>query len=128
MFEETLVKGAKKNLALLGESGILQHAYLAGGTAIALQLGHRVSVDFDFFTIEDFVPKTFSVELSKLGSFNEEQADKGTVLGKFRGVKFSIFIYKYPLIFPPLKYLLLNYMKVNYIINIIKLKKELTII
>ncbi len=108
MFEETLVKGAKKNLALLGKSGILQHAYLAGGTAIALQLRHRVSVDFDFFTIEDFVPKIFSVELSKLGSFNEEQADKGTVLGKFRGVKFSIFIYKYPLIFPPLKYLLLN--------------------
>ncbi len=64
MFEETLVKGAKKNLALLGESGILQHAYLAGGTAIALQLGHRVSVDFDFFTIEDFVPKTFSVPVT----------------------------------------------------------------
>ncbi len=24
--------------------------YLAGGTALALQLGHRQSVDFDFFT------------------------------------------------------------------------------
>jgi len=48
MFEETLIKGAKENLALLGKSGILKDAYLAGGTAIALQLGHRVSVDIDF--------------------------------------------------------------------------------
>ena len=24
--------------------------YLAGGTALALQLGHRVSIDFDVFT------------------------------------------------------------------------------
>ena len=28
-------------------------AYLAGGTAVALHLGHRLSVDFDFFTPED---------------------------------------------------------------------------
>ena len=29
---------------------------LYGGTAIALQLGHRYSVDFDFFTFQDFDP------------------------------------------------------------------------
>lgn len=28
--------------------------YLAGGTALALQLGHRKSFDFDFFTLNDF--------------------------------------------------------------------------
>ena len=27
--------------------------YLAGGTAVALHLGHRMSVDFDFFTSEE---------------------------------------------------------------------------
>jgi len=108
MFEETLIKGAKENLALLGGSGILRDAYLAGGTAAALQLGHRISVDFDFFTPKEFVPTVFSAELSKLGSFDEEQADKGTVLGKFEGIQFSLFVYKYPLIFPPLKYFSLN--------------------
>lgn len=105
MFEETLIKGAKENLALLGQSGILKNAYLAGGTGVALQLGHRISVDFDFFTTEDFIPKIFSAELLKLGSFREEQIDKGTVLGSFEGIKFSLFVYKYPLIFPPLTYL-----------------------
>ena len=108
MFEETLIKGAKDILALLGRSNILKDAYLAGGTTAALQLGHRISVDFDFFTSKEFVPRVFSTELSKLGSFDEEQADKGTVLGEFKGIKFSLFIYKYPLVFHPKKYLSLN--------------------
>jgi len=105
MFEETFVKGAKDILALLGRSGILQEAYLAGGTAAALQLGHRISVDFDFFTTKEFIPEEISAALSKLGSFDEEQESKGTLLGKFEGVNFSFFIYKYPLIFPAQKYL-----------------------
>ena len=28
--------------------------YLAGGTGLALQIGHRDSIDFDFFTLRDF--------------------------------------------------------------------------
>lgn len=34
---------------------------LFGGTAIALQLGHRKSVDFDFFTPNDI--KNFKIKL-----------------------------------------------------------------
>lgn len=104
MFEETLVKRTKNTLAILGKSHILDNAYLAGGTAIALQLGHRISVDFDFFTDMEFIPKVVSGELSKLAPFNEEQADKGTILGKFKEVKLSLFLYKYPLISKPLQY------------------------
>src|SRR4051794_10554533 len=33
-----------------------RHFVLYGGTALALRLGHRASVDFDFFTSEPFVP------------------------------------------------------------------------
>jgi hypothetical protein len=108
MFEKTLVKGAKDVLAVLGSSGLLKKAYLAGGTATALQLGHRISVDFDFFTREDFIPKRFSAEISRVGSFNEEQADKGTVLGTLNGIRFSLFRYEYPLIYQPIKYLSLS--------------------
>lgn len=108
MFEEALVKGAKGNLELLGKSSILKDAYLAGGTALALQLGHRVSVDFDFFTTKEFIPKVFSAKLSELGIFNEDQADKLTVLGRFNKVKFSLFYYKHPLVFAVVKYLGIN--------------------
>ena len=105
MFEKTLVKGAKDALALLGQGDLLSNSYLAGGTALALQLGHRVSVDFDFFTTDDFTPRIISQELSKLGQFKEIQADKGSVFGDFKGVKFSLFTYQYPIVFPLLKYL-----------------------
>ncbi len=57
----------------------LKDFYLAGGTALALQIGHRISVDLDFFTQSDFSPvklqhsiaeeisiKTFSIEENTL--------------------------------------------------------------
>ena len=94
MFKEVLIKKAKKNLAILGSSGILKDAYLAGGTAAALQLGHRISVDFDFFTDKEFESTAFYAELLKLGSFDEAQVNKETILGEFEGIKFSLFIYK----------------------------------
>ena len=37
---------------LLPRLQIFSEFYLAGGTALALQLGHRISVDFDFFSPE----------------------------------------------------------------------------
>ncbi|MBI2017705.1 hypothetical protein HYS92_01495 [Candidatus Daviesbacteria bacterium] len=46
MFTNTLSKNASGALALLGKSGILNKGYLAGGTACALQIGHRISYEF----------------------------------------------------------------------------------
>ncbi len=43
-----LEDGQKKLLPLVGR--FFADFYLAGGTAIALQLGHRRSIDFDLFT------------------------------------------------------------------------------
>lgn len=44
---------------LWGELGQMPRAFvLYGGTAIALRLGHRQSIDFDFFTAHDFDPPT----------------------------------------------------------------------
>lgn len=48
MYEKVLSKDAKQSLALLGKSGILKSAYLAGGTALALQIGHRYSFVLNF--------------------------------------------------------------------------------
>lgn len=40
----------KNNIAILKRAGILANFYLAGGAGLALQLGHRLSLDLDFFT------------------------------------------------------------------------------
>lgn len=108
MFEEVLIKDTKEHLAILGRSGILEDAYLGGGTGCALQLGHRLSIDFDFFTGREFEPKAVSSELARVGAFEVEEIDMGTILGKFMGTRFSLFFYPYPLIFPTLQYLSLS--------------------
>ena len=49
MHYETLPPGARALLAKLSRRLWSGEFYLAGGTALALQLGHRISVDFDLF-------------------------------------------------------------------------------
>ncbi|MCL6577105.1 MAG: nucleotidyl transferase AbiEii/AbiGii toxin family protein [Kyrpidia sp.] len=39
-----------ETLKELRKTGLFRSFYLSGGTALALQLGHRVSEDLDFFT------------------------------------------------------------------------------
>lgn len=45
---------------------IPKHFILYGGTAIALRLGHRQSIDFDFFSHEHFQPQSLQEELEFL--------------------------------------------------------------
>src|SRR6267142_2902771 len=45
---------------------IPRHFVLYSGTAIALRLGHRVSLDFDFFTSEAFAPDRLLAEIPLL--------------------------------------------------------------
>jgi Nucleotidyl transferase AbiEii toxin, Type IV TA system len=45
---------------------IPRHFVLYGGTAIALRLGHRVSLDFGFFTSEAFAPDKLLAEIPLL--------------------------------------------------------------
>ena len=71
---------------------------MAGGTALALHLGHRISVDLDFFTLEVFDEKTLSGELNQLLEYKEEGTAWRTVWGKVSKTKFSLFYYQYPLI------------------------------
>ncbi|WP_084327074.1 nucleotidyl transferase AbiEii/AbiGii toxin family protein [Desulfofundulus thermocisternus] len=49
MFASALPQRGQKALELLSSAGLLRDFYLAGGTALALHLGHRLSDDLDFF-------------------------------------------------------------------------------
>ena len=64
--------------------------YLAGGTALALQAGHRQSVDLDFFTDEkSFNGIALAETLSEHGSWETTAIDVGTLHGEFEGAKIS---------------------------------------
>jgi predicted nucleotidyltransferase component of viral defense system len=98
VFVQALPEGARRNLALLGTTGIVEPYYLAGGTAMALYLGHRVSVDLDFFRPTLFDPMDLAGRLAQLGQFRLEQQSADTLLGELEGIKVSFFRYRYPLI------------------------------
>jgi hypothetical protein len=60
---QVLSKNQKKllpKLKFLKEQGF----YLAGGTALALQIGHRTSLDFDFYKEKEFRAEAVSAKLS----------------------------------------------------------------
>ncbi len=106
MFEKAISPKTKKALAILGESGILKESYLAGGTALCLQLGHRISFDLDFFTGKEFKPRILVSKIKKiLPNFQVEKVEWGTVLGYLGETRFSLFFYSFPLLFEPINYL-----------------------
>jgi len=101
VFTKGLPKNLQDNLALLGKSVEFRKFYLAGGSALSLLLGHRLSVDLDFFTPQDFDSKSIQNSLMKTGSFSLDQIAENTLLGKLNGVKISFFTYRYPLLLKP---------------------------
>ncbi len=106
MFEQVLFGDTKKYLALLAQKNILPAGtYLAGGTAIALQLGHRISYDLDFFTPEKFKTEETLEVLKNISDFKLDRTAWGTILGNFSSCKFSLFYYQYPLIEKTTNYL-----------------------
>lgn len=101
MHEKILPGGTALALRKLGKSGALARAYLAGGTAIALQLGHRISHDLDFFTPVEFPEESTIAALEALGLRTEER-HRQTIIGTFEDVHFSYFLLPYPLLFDPI--------------------------
>ncbi|MEW5799309.1 MAG: nucleotidyl transferase AbiEii/AbiGii toxin family protein [Bacteroidota bacterium] len=71
--------------------------YLAGGTALALHMGHRRSVDFDFFTAQQFDPLTI---LQRLPQCEIRQQTSGTLTVEIDSVQTSFFEFTYPLLEP----------------------------
>lgn len=98
MFTKTLLPDTLRAIQLVSGVSEIKKAYLAGGTALALQLGHRISIDLDFFTGHEFNETKLSAELASLPAFVQDGTAKWTVWGKIGKTKFSMFYYKYPLL------------------------------
>ena len=70
--------------------------YLAGGTALALQAGHRQSVDLDFFTHETkFNEQATEAALLATGEWSTGFRESGTLYGKFMDAKASFIAYPF---------------------------------
>lgn len=98
MFVDALPGPVRNLLTRLGREESTRTFYLAGVSAVALHLGHRISVDLDFFTKSPaFDADGLLHDLVSIGPIDIEQQDRRTLLGRLGGVKFS-FVYTYPLL------------------------------
>lgn len=74
---------------------------LAGGTALALYLGHRLSVDLDFFTPAAFDTKTLEQFLVEHYGFRNSFSALNTLKGTIGEVKIDCITHAYQYVVPP---------------------------
>ncbi|NCO32060.1 nucleotidyl transferase AbiEii/AbiGii toxin family protein, partial [bacterium] len=68
---------SKEQLEIINRiSEINKNFLLVGGTAISLQIGHRQSIDFDFFSDKEFDMDSLKNDLRKYISFDKVLIDK----------------------------------------------------
>lgn len=71
---------------------------LVGGTSLALQLGHRISVDIDMFGNSDIDEIEFVTQLSKFGKVTVIKKSKSIIIFSIDGIKVDFVNYNYPLL------------------------------
>ena len=97
---ETISEDVEETLDALQQVPIAARFDLAGGTGLALQLGHRRSVDLDFFLSEDFDVELVIQKVQGLHQFTLVSKSPGTIYANIGAVKVSFIAYVYPVLFP----------------------------
>lgn len=100
-------EAAERVLEILSQAGI-QRFYLAGGTALALRLGHRLSNDLDFFTAEPFEEERLLSDLAQAETLSLLSMGRETLHLSIMGIRVSFIGYLYPVLFPLSSYLGIN--------------------
>lgn len=79
-------------------SSIFNGFNLVGGTSLALQIGHRFSVDIDMFGLGEIDEFEFVDELSNFGKVIVIKKSKNVLILSVNGIKVDFVNYKYPLL------------------------------
>jgi len=74
----------------------LHHSVLAGGTALSLYIGHRVSIDLDLFSDHEFDALALENYLISSYNFKGDMLEKNALKGSIEGVKTDFITHNYP--------------------------------
>lgn len=80
----------------------LKGFYLVGGTALALKLGHRNSIDIDLFTQDEFNDNELLENLLEKFNLNLIYNRKNTIVCSINDVKTDFIRHNYPMINDPI--------------------------
>jgi predicted nucleotidyltransferase component of viral defense system len=102
LFWNTITENMRLVMSGFTQSELGDRFYLAGGTALSLQIGHRLSVDLDFFSPTEDIP-SIRVGLEKaLAPLNATLADSswGNLVYLAKNVRVGFYGYGYSLVAP----------------------------
>ncbi|MDP2991438.1 MAG: nucleotidyl transferase AbiEii/AbiGii toxin family protein, partial [Kiritimatiellota bacterium] len=107
MHAETLPSGSRQTLDWLTRQSapVLRNWMLAGGTGLALQIGHRISEDFDFFRTDAMDVRTLHNVFKTYGAYETLQEAEHTLTVRLDRTKLSFFCVRDPFLFSGLPYL-----------------------
>lgn len=97
---EVISDATETALRSLRDAGQLERFYLAGGTGLALQFGHRLSHDLDFFSKELFDEEFLLQHIGRHEQLSDVSKGPHTLHAVLHNSKVSFLGYDYPVLFP----------------------------
>ena len=81
---------------------ILKEFYLVGGTALALKLGHRNSIDIDLFTQNEFSTQQIEEKIALNRTFSKSFERENTLMCFINSIKTDFIRHNYPFVKDPI--------------------------
>jgi len=100
LHKETIDASTLELLKRLMSDERLDGFVLVGGTALSLQMGHRISVDLDLFVNNDFEAEALREYLERNYHLETDYLAFATVKGEIGGVQVDCIAHSYPWIRP----------------------------
>ena len=99
---ETVSDEMRRVMRVFSRAKVSDNFYLAGGTALALQLGHRRSFDLDYFSPSEDIPSIRALLADALAPLEPVLADTawGNLVFLAGEVRVGFYGYGYPLVAP----------------------------
>lgn len=102
---EVINAATESTLRTLYGAQLLSRFYLAGGTGLALQFGHRLSLDLDFFSPDHFDEEVLLQRIQVLEGFALVSKAPYTLHCTLETTKVSFLGYAYPSLYSPNEFL-----------------------
>jgi hypothetical protein len=102
LHKETVEASTFKLLTALMQDEALNPFILVGGTALALYLGHRKSIDLDLFSPTDFDSMELGRYMKEKHAIEINATAKNTLTGFINGIKVDLLAHRYPYVEQPL--------------------------
>ena len=95
---ETVTPDTLELLKVLTRDQNLADFFLVGGTALSLQIGHRISIDIDLFSKKSFDHNKLLEYLSVEYGFVQDFIEKNTIKGQIKTTKTDLITHAYALV------------------------------